>query len=240
MRGEKAPQEKGQSPAEREESETDSGRGGSRKTAQADSDDGVEARERGGIEVQEKASLGEGDQAPGGLESKKAEDPLGKMGIRLVKIKGKRGAGDLDLHTEPRGAAIIVGKQIVGKTPLRFKMRNGQSLEVVLNKEGRRLRNKELKMFGDSGRKLKVFLPNVRKKVKVARKGGTAVSVSCAHRGIYRVYINGWDTGHNCPAKLPVDAGKNNVARRIQADGRLDYKDFRVHTGQTFSIRWDD
>ena len=241
-----APREGQKGSEEEEKSNKDPGSRVSPPAAQANSGGGAEAQGRGGGEVQEEAFVGGGGRPPGGGQTpglhqrENQGDPLGKKGIRIVKIKGKRGAGDLDLHTEPRGAAIIVGKRIVGKTPVRFKMRNGQTLEVVLNKEGRRLRNKELKMFGDSGRKLKVFLPNIRKKAKEARKGQTAVSVTCARKDIYRVYINGWDTGHNCPAKLPVDAGKNNVARRLKADGRLDYKDFRVHTGQTFTISWDD
>jgi len=161
-------------------------------------------------------------------------------GIQIQKVTGARTKGDLDLHSEPKGASVIVGDRVVTQTPVRLKMKDGQVLQVVLNKEGRRLKNEELRMFGDSGRKIKVFLPNVRRKAVKAGPGHTAVSVVCKKSDIHRVYLNGWDTGYNCPVKIRVDPGNNNVAIRIDAEGRLDYKDFRLQTGHTATIEWDD
>jgi serine/threonine-protein kinase len=159
--------------------------------------------------------------------------------VRVIEIVGKRRKGDLDLHTEPKAAALIHKRKIIGSTPLRVKMQTLSRLDVVLNKEGRRVKRVTLKMFGDSGRKVRIFLPNVRRETETAKPGQTAVQVKCATAGIYRVYLNGWDTGHNCPVKLRVEPGRNNVAIRESGSDRLDYKDFRVHTGETVEVEWN-
>jgi hypothetical protein len=162
----------------------------------------------------------------------------GLQPLTVRPARGKRADGDLDLHTEPNGASVIYKGKIVGKTPLRIKMSDGERLEVVLNKEGRRVKRKSLRMFGDSGRKLRVFLPNVRRRSSEASEGQTAVSVRCGSTDVYRVYLNGWDTGHNCPVTLRVEPGRNNVAIRRSGSDRLEYKDFRVHTGERATVEW--
>ncbi len=211
----------------------------------------VERQEPADQEAEENKILSYEDRTPDKtLEKTKDETKSGYRndekeialsgGIHALKASGPRTAGDLDLYTQPSGAVVIVEGRSVAKTPVRFKIPEGQTLEVVLNKEGRRLKIEQLKAPGDQGRMLKVFLPNVRKKAVKAETGQTAVEVRCKTPEIYRIYLNGWDTGFNCPVTIRVDPGNNNVARRIEPEARLDYKDFRVHTGHTAIVDWDE
>jgi serine/threonine-protein kinase len=166
------------------------------------------------------------------------ETPGADKGLpSTTEMSGSPPPGAVDLVTEPAGASVVVGGRVLGKTPTRLRLKPKKPYVVALNKEGRGVEVRRITLGADKGRRLKVELPPVKKPARRARTGHTAVMVSCTPKGIRRVYLNGWDTGLNCPVALEVGPGKNNVGYRSgDSVKNMTYKDFMVRTGKLKEI----
>jgi hypothetical protein len=166
------------------------------------------------------------------------ETPGAHKGLpSTTEMSGSPPPGAIDLVTEPPGASVVVGARVLGKTPTRLRLKPKKPYAVALNKEGRGVEVRRITLGADKGRRLKVELPPVKKPARRARTGHTAVMVSCTPKGIRRVYLNGWDTGLNCPVALEVGPGKNNVGYRSgDSVKNMTYKDFMVRTGKLKEI----
>ena len=170
---------------------------------------------------------------------KKTRATLTRLGVSSVgPIKDKISPGCLDIKTTPDGASVIIGSTIAGKTPLRLGLKTGRSYLIVLNKEGRSVAVRKVKLGKRQGKRLAVKLSAVKKKRRKARTGHTAVRVDCKPPDVHRIYLNGWDSGFNCPVALRVGVGKNDIGYRIPGTRKkMRYKDFYVRTGKLAKIK---
>lgn len=163
---------------------------------------------------------------------------LKKLQVTVGPITDSTKRAHVDLKTMPEGANVIIGKLVLGKTPLRLGLKPGRPYVIALNKERHSVIVQKLKVSKKRGRTLAVELPPVKKPARKARTGRTAVMVECAPPGVHRVYLNGWDSGYNCPVALETDPGKNNIGFRIPGTlKKMHYQDFVVRTGQLTEVK---
>jgi hypothetical protein len=64
------------------------------------------------------------------------------------------------------------------------------------------------------------------------------VRVTCEHPGVFRVYLNGRDTGRNCPTVLSVGYGRNNVRVLLPQKKRTAFKYFRAIAGKVVEVHF--
>ena len=156
--------------------------------------------------------------------------------LLVVSTKGTRSRRDIDVITVPTGATVLCGKRVMGLSPLRLRFGSARKCHLILNHAGRRVVDRvvTIRRFGDH--KLKVYLPRLAHSFRKAKRGRTSLDVRCSPPGAYRIYVNGRDTGWNCPARIHVDMGSNDMGLYLMRGRRVMYKRFRVHAGHTVVI----
>ncbi len=142
------------------------------------------------------------------------------------------------IESVPSGAQVVCNGRLAGRTPMVLRFHGERRCELVLNKELRRPVRRVLTRERWEGRRLKVYLPWVRGRAKKARRG-TSVQVLCRGPGVYRVYLNGRDSGWNCPVRLRVPPGRNDVGLYLSRGKRVYYRRFTVRGGQTYVVEWE-
>lgn len=145
--------------------------------------------------------------------------------------------GELDVHSQPSGAWVLVDGQRQGKTPLRIDVPPGRKVQVALSRTGRALYRTPVWIPPGTGRRLDVILPFVPKIIYQAKPGRTALRVLCEGEGPNRVYLDALDTGFDCPtpplAVLPVAHSVSVYFARTQ---RTHWKQFRPKAGQVNEV----
>ncbi len=156
-----------------------------------------------------------------------------------VPMKGQLGKGQLDVLTNPPGVRVYVNGTYRGMSPLRALAPAGTRIRVVLSHEGRGLYKTRMWMPGAVGRRLKILMPFLIKPVLKARAGRTAIRVTCQTAGLHRVYIDGRDTGHDCPtvplAVLPV---VHFVALYLPTTGKTVWQKLRPKARQVTTVNF--
>jgi len=156
-----------------------------------------------------------------------------------VPMKGPLGKGQLDVLTNPPGVRVYVNGTYRGVSPLRALAPAGTRIRVVLSRKGRGLYKTRMWMPGAVGRRLKILMPFLIKPVLKARAGRTAIRVTCQTAGVHRVYIDGRDTGHDCPtvplAVLPV---VHFVALYLPTTGKTVWQKLRPKARQVTTVNF--
>lgn len=158
--------------------------------------------------------------------------------LRPVPRTGKRRAGEVDVVTAPRGVAVAYMGQVLGKTPLRLRGRVGKRYMLVLNRESYRVKTTAVRLSRYGGMLLRNVLAPIRYPVARAKPGRTSVRVVCRTQGVLRVFLNGRDSGRNCPVALKVGYGKNNVGVFLPRRGRTVFKYFRAKAGKQVVVNF--
>jgi len=188
-------------------------------------------------------SLSSEDSGVNGIKDDNSEpelkSKLDKLQITSVgPILGRVKRGQLDIKTEPAGADVIIDTIVVGKTPVRLGLKPNRRYLIALNKQGRSVIVRRIKLRKRKARVIDVKLPPVKKPARKPRTGHTAVMVECEPPGVHRVYLNGWDTGYNCPVAFEVSVGKNNVGFRVPGTiKKMHYQNFSVRYGKLAEIK---
>lgn len=156
-----------------------------------------------------------------------------------VPPRGRRRPGDLDVYSKPRGAAVILDNQVLGKTPVRLRLKPGKFYHLVINKIGYQVRENRVRMPKRYGLRLFVWLPYVTHRAPLAKPGQTAVAVTCKHQKVFRVFLNGRNTGRNCPVTLKVGRGRNNVGIYVPRKRRVVFKYFSGHANKATPVHFD-
>lgn len=158
--------------------------------------------------------------------------------LRAVEREGKRRAGEVDVVTAPRGVSVIYEDQILGKTPLRLRGRMGKRYLLVLNREAFRVKTTAVRISRYGGMLLRNVLTPIPYPVRLAKPGRTSVRVVCKTQGVLRVFLNGRDSGRNCPVALKVGYGKNNAGVLLPTRGRTVFKYFRAQAGKQVVVEF--
>jgi hypothetical protein len=151
-------------------------------------------------------------------------------------MQGPRQARELDLYTAPKQVSVIHHGRVLGKTPLRLRGRAGRLYLLVLNREGYRVKTTQIRLSGYGGLLLRDVLAHLPYPTPKASEGQTRVSVRCRTQGVRRIFINGRDTGRNCPATLRVGTGTNNVGVLLPRQKRTAFKHFRAKPGKAVVV----
>ena len=154
----------------------------------------------------------------------------------VVPRQGPRKPGDLDLITAPKGVSVIYQGYILGQAPLRLRGKPGRRFFLVLNREGYRVKTTLARLSSYGGLILRNVLGFIPYPAQRAGDGQTRVDVRCRSTGVLRIFLNGRDTGRNCPAVLKVDGGTNNVGVLLPRQKRTAFKHFRSHLGHAVRV----
>jgi hypothetical protein len=144
--------------------------------------------------------------------------------VRSVPRTGKPKANEIELLTAPTGVSVIHDKRLLGITPIRLRAKRGKRYLLVLNKEGYKVKAIKPKFSRFAGLRHRVTLGSI---VFLARKGTTGqtrIDVRCRTPRIYRVFLNGRDTGRNCPTTLKVSRGPNAPGIYLPDRDRVTFK----------------
>ncbi len=160
-------------------------------------------------------------------------------GPTVVPMRGRRTKNDIDVVTVPKGANVLCDRKRMGKTPLRLRLQAGQTCDLILNLPRHRIVDRHLGAKRWGGKRFKQYLPMISRPPKIARSG-TSVDTKCQGPAIYRIFLNGRDTGHNCPARIRIPPGINDISIHLTRNRRLFYKKFRVRGGKTEIVEWVD
>jgi hypothetical protein len=119
--------------------------------------------------------------------------------------------GALELTSEPSGALVWLDGEPRGRTPLSVAVHPGVH-RVALVASGRQLWHRSLDVDG-GGRRLQVILPAT-PLLPGAVAGASGLKVRCYTRGELRVFVDGLDTGVECPNdhRLAVAPGRHTLS----------------------------
>ena len=157
-----------------------------------------------------------------------------------VPMKGPHKKGQLDVLTTPPGVRVYVNGSFRGLSPLRALAPAGTQIRVTLSHPGRGLYKTRMWMPGAIGRRLKILMPYLLKPFKKARPGRTAIRVICKTEGVYRVYIDGRDTGRDCPTPpLAVPPIVHFVALYMPTTGKTVWRKLRPKAHGVTTVSWD-
>lgn len=154
-----------------------------------------------------------------------------------VPMTGVVGKGQLDVVTNPADARVYVNSTFRGLSPLRALAPAGRRIRVALSLRGRGLYRTRLWMPAAVGRRIKIMMPFVSRPLKEARAGRTAIRVICNTAGVHRVYIDGRDTGRDCPTPpLEVLPVVHLVTLYLPTEGKTVWRKLRPKAGQTATV----
>ncbi|MFH2008526.1 MAG: protein kinase [bacterium] len=157
----------------------------------------------------------------------------------VIPRKGKPAIGDVDILTAPGDVSVIYKGRVLGTTPLRIRGKAGRRFFLTLNKAGFKVTAIQPRPSRYLGLNFRAYLKPIQYPAKVGAAGDTRVAVQCKRQGIYRVFMNGRDTGHNCPAVLKVSRGKNNVGIFLPEEKRTVFKYFISKADDEITVRFD-
>lgn len=161
-----------------------------------------------------------------------------ETGIEVLPLSKEPRSGHLDLITDPEGAVVTWKDRLIGRTPIRLQLETGKDYLFALTKEGRRLTLQKVNLAPGKAKKMDLYLKYVTKKTQKARQGQSGISVVCRTKEIYRIYLNGRDTGYNCPISLRSEPGRQSVGIYLPRQDRILYQYVRVTTGKWVSVDW--
>ncbi len=186
--------------------------------------------------------MGESSRSPH-LQSLTAQSPSARHttddGPLAVEHRGGRAKTDVDIITKPKGANVLCGRKRMGKTPLRIRLPRKGACELILNLPLHRVVERRLTRSRWGGRRFVQYLPLVPSPARIARRG-TSIDTKCHGPAVYRIFLNGRDTGRNCPVRLRLPPGTNDLSIHLSRSRRLFYKKFRLRGGQTEIVEWTD
>jgi len=166
--------------------------------------------------------------------------PAAPQSAGTVPFRGPQKRGQLDVLTQPPGVRVYINGAFLGLSPLRALAPAGTQIRLALSHPGRGLYRTRLWMPGAIGRRIKILMPFLRKPPKEARLGRTAIRVTCKTVGVHRVYIDGRDTGHDCPTPaLAVPPVVHLVTLYLPTTGKTVWRKLRPKPGQVTTVSWD-
>jgi serine/threonine-protein kinase len=169
----------------------------------------------------------------------KVTPPTDPDALRVVPRRGRPLAGDIEIITAPWGVMVIHQNRILGKTPLRLRGKRGKRYHLALNKVGYRPRIIRRRTSRYTGLKLRATLTHIRYLAQTGGKGQTRVEVRCKTAHIHRVYLNGRDTGRNCPVTLVTSRGTNTLGIRLFSRGKIVFKSVRSRPRKKVTLRFN-
>jgi hypothetical protein len=153
-------------------------------------------------------------------------------------VKGRRKRGQLDLLSVPPGASVIYKLRVVGKTPVRLQLKPSRLYSFVLHRDRYKLHSRRVRMPRSRGREVRVYLKRLRTRVKLGKKRRTAISVVCRTAGVYRVYLNGRDSGYTCPVTLASGVGRQSIGLFLPNKDRIEYRKIRARYRRHVRMKW--
>jgi eukaryotic-like serine/threonine-protein kinase len=150
--------------------------------------------------------------------------PAKPTAIWVVPRKGTAAAYEIDLLTAPRGVGVIYNNYLLGKTPIRLHAKKGKRYLLVLNKEGQKVKPINPKFSRFAGLRHRIILKSPTNLARLGTEGQTRLEIRCRTSGIYRVFLNGRDTGRNCPVTLKVSRGPNAPGIYLPAKDHVTFR----------------
>ncbi|MFH2009542.1 MAG: protein kinase [bacterium] len=154
-------------------------------------------------------------------------------------IHGPPRQGELDVQTIPKGAKVFVSGILRGTSPLRVRLPPGRRYALVLSTPGLGLYRSPVWLPPTHGRRVKIMLQTLSRRLHKAGPGRTSIQVTCRTKGLYRIYIDGRDTGFDCPtppiAVLPVI---HSVSMYMPTQNKTVWKKLRPRLRQLSVIDW--
>lgn len=134
---------------------------------------------------------------------------------------------------------MIVNGQLHGVSPLRLPATPGGKMRVVVSLQGHKLYKGPVWMPQVTGRRLVLLLPKLTHPFRVAPAGHTAIRVLCRTRGVNRIYIDGRDTGFDCPTPpIAVLPTVHTVSMYVPASHRIVWKRLRPPVRKVSEVTW--
>lgn len=148
--------------------------------------------------------------------------------------------GQLDVLSSPEGAEVLINGVARGTTPVRLRAAPGRALRVMLTLPGYRLYKGPVWMPSRLGRRVRILLPKVTHPARRAAPGGTALQVVCKPGRHNRVYLDGQDTGLDCPTpRIAVLPTVHMVSVYLPASHRVRWKKVHPRRGETAVVSWE-
>ncbi len=148
--------------------------------------------------------------------------------------------GQLDIITRPPGARVFIDGERRGQSPLRVPVNPGGRVRVSVSLPGHKLYKSPIWIPRGVGRRISLILPRVVPRLRRAAPRRTALRVLCRTEGHNRVYVDGKDTGYDCPTPaLAVLPTVHTVSLYVPASHRVVWKRIRPAPGKVTVVRWD-
>jgi hypothetical protein len=145
----------------------------------------------------------------------------------------------MNLVTAPKGVTVSYRGRVLGQTPLRIRAKTDRPFLLVLNKEKHQVQTFVAKTSSFGGLTQKVTLPLLEGALQVGAKGQTRVTLRCRTPGLHRIFLNGRDSGRNCPCSLRVGLGTNNAGIFLPEDKKTEFKYFRAKPGEEVVLSFE-
>jgi hypothetical protein len=156
--------------------------------------------------------------------------------LRAVPRKGKPLAHELELYTAPTGVAVIHDNRLLGLTPIRLRAKAARRYLIVLNKEGHKVKAIKPQFSRFVGLRHRVTLKPNTFLARTGTAGQTRLQVRCRTAKIFRIFLNGRDTGRNCPATLKVSRGPNAPGIYLPDLDRVTFRKVKSIPQQTVTV----
>ena len=163
---------------------------------------------------------------------------LPPKGVHTVKMEGPRGPGELDLRSSPSGASIIYKKRVIGKTPARVILKPSKLYTFYLHRDRYRFYKRRVRMPSSKGREVTVYLKKMRGRSRLAKKRRTGIKVICRTKGVFRIYLNGRDTGYTCPATIASGVGRQSIGLYFPHTDRTSFRKVRARYRRHVKMKW--
>jgi serine/threonine-protein kinase len=148
--------------------------------------------------------------------------------------------GQLDVITRPPGARVFVDGERRGQSPLRVPVTPGGRVRLSVSLPGYKLYKSPVWIPRGMGRRISLILPRVAPRLRRAAPRRTALRVQCRTEGRNRVYVDGKDTGYDCPTPaLAVSPTVHTVSLYVPASHRVVWKRIRPAPGKVTVVRWE-
>lgn len=165
--------------------------------------------------------------------------PPGKpSAVRAVPRTGKPGAFEIELLTAPPGVGVIHANQLLGQTPIRLRAKSAKRYLIVLNKEGHKVKVIKPKFSRFVGLRHRVTLKSSTHLARMGKDGQTRLVVRCRTANIFRVFLNGRDTGRNCPTILKVSRGPNAPGIFLPDKDRVTFRKVKSIPQQSVKVEF--
>ncbi len=168
----------------------------------------------------------------------KATPTVKPTAVWAVPRRGAAKAFEIDLFTAPHGVGVIYNNYLLGKTPIRLRAKSSRRYLLVLNKEGHKVKAINPKFSRFAGLRHRIILKSPTTLARLGAKGQTRLEVRCRTSKIFRVFLNGRDTGRNCPVILKVSRGPNAPGIYLPSKDHVTFRKVKSIPQKSVTVRF--